>query len=59
MIGNVTLAMERLERAVDAGWRNYYIRHHDPRWASVQDHSRYVALMATVKADIDRQRGSH
>ena len=48
LIGNVTLAMERLDRAVDAGWRDYFTRHHDPRWASVQDHPRYVALRATV-----------
>ena len=54
--GDHDLALERLERAVEAGWREYYIHHHDPRWALLTDHPRYQALMAEVKADVDRQR---
>ena len=38
------------------GWRDYYVQHHDPRWAPLIDNPRYQALMAEVKADVDRQR---
>lgn len=48
-------ALDLFERAVAAGWREYYLREHDPYWASVQNDARYRALMARVKADVDRQ----
>ena len=48
-------ALELLERAVAAGWREYYLREHDPYWASLRNDSRYRALMARVKADVNRQ----
>jgi TolB-like protein/tetratricopeptide (TPR) repeat protein len=48
-------ALELLEQAVTAGWREYYIRQHDPYWAALEPDPRYQALMATVKADVDRQ----
>ncbi len=56
MMGDNRLALERLERAVEAGWRGYYVNDHDPRWGALKDHPRYQALMAEVKADVDRQR---
>jgi Flp pilus assembly protein TadD len=56
MMGDNRLALERLARAVEAGWRGYYVNDHDPRWGALIDHPRYQALMAEVKADVDRQR---
>lgn len=54
--GNVEQAFAGLEKAVEAGWREYYVRERDPLWASVASDPRYRALMAKVKADVDRQR---
>ena len=51
-----TRFLDRLERALRAGWRQYYVMRHDPRWAALADNPRYRALMAEVKADVDRQR---
>jgi TolB-like protein/predicted Zn-dependent protease len=56
LLGNHDTAIDRLERAVDAGWREYLIRRHDPRWAPLQNHPRYVSLMQRVMADVERQR---
>jgi len=56
LMGNDDLALERLQQAVEAGWRQYYINRHDPRWSTLIDDPRYQALMADVKADVDRQR---
>ncbi len=50
------LALDRLEQAVKAGWRRYYIDKHDPRWGALRNDPRYQALTAEVKADVDRQR---
>jgi TolB-like protein/Flp pilus assembly protein TadD len=50
------VALERLRRAVDAGWRDYYVHSHDPRWDALKDNAGYQALMADVKADVERQR---
>ena len=51
-------ALERLQRAIDAGWREYYLHRHDPRWSALWDDPRYVSMMQWVKADIDRQASS-
>jgi len=56
LMGHVELALDRLETAVDAGWSEYHIRRHDPRWAVLDGNPRYDALMARVKADVERQR---
>jgi TolB-like protein len=48
-------ALALFERAVAAGWRDYYLREHDVYWASVANDPRYRALMAKVKANVDRQ----
>lgn len=55
-MGNHDLALARLEEAVAAGWREYYINEHDGRWAPLRDNPDYQAMMADVKADVDRQR---
>ena len=54
--GNIEPALDGLEQAIQAGWRDYYVQEHDPYWASVASHPRYRALIAKVKADVDRQR---
>jgi TolB-like protein len=55
-LGDKDLALDRFEAAVRAGWRQYYRYHHHPIWATLADNPRYDALMAEVKADVDRQR---
>jgi hypothetical protein len=54
--GDAERAGERLEAAVDAGWRNYYAVVHDPRWTGVREHPRIAAVLARVKADLAEQR---
>jgi hypothetical protein len=56
LLGDKDLALERLRRAIDTGWRGYYTDSHDPRWDSLKDDPRFQAMMAEVKADVDRQR---
>jgi len=56
LMGDHELALERLQQAVAAGWRDYYAEVSDPRWARLRDNPDYQALMAEVKADVDRQR---
>jgi tetratricopeptide (TPR) repeat protein len=53
--GDRDRALELLEQAVAAGWREYYLRQHDPYWAALVNDPRYRALMAWVKADVDAQ----
>jgi hypothetical protein len=56
LMNDSELALERLQQAVSAGWREYYIKRNDPRWGALSDDGRFQALMAKVKADVDRQR---
>jgi tetratricopeptide (TPR) repeat protein len=56
LLGDVELALELLDQAVEAGWREYYVKIRDPRWALVDDEPRFKSIMARVKADIDQQR---
>ena len=56
MAGDEEQALALLERAVERGWREYYLRRNDPYWSSLESDPRYRALMVTVKADVDRQR---
>ena len=56
LAGDAERALALLERAIKAGWRDYYVRRNDPYWSALENNPRYRALMATVKADIDRQR---
>jgi tetratricopeptide (TPR) repeat protein len=55
LLGEHDLALDRLEQAIEAGWRDYYIHVPDPRWAPLRANPRYQSLMAKVKADVDRQ----
>ncbi|MGD8358894.1 MAG: tetratricopeptide repeat protein, partial [Lysobacterales bacterium] len=56
LLGKRELALERLRKAIDAGWRGYYIKDLEPLWDTLKDDPRYQAMMAEVKADVDRQR---
>jgi TolB-like protein/Tfp pilus assembly protein PilF len=56
VIGDLDIALDRLQKAIDAGWRQYYLHRHDPLWDALADNNRYIEMMAWVKADIDRQR---
>lgn len=56
LMGDTARALALLERAVDAGWRDYYRRRNDPFWGALAVNPRYLALMARVKTDVDRQR---
>jgi TolB-like protein/Tfp pilus assembly protein PilF len=56
VLGDESRAIELLERAVDAGWRDYYLMIHDPRWDALREHPQVVDLLARVKAEIERQR---
>jgi len=56
LLGDNDLALERLRKAIDTGWRGYYTESHDPRWLTVADDPRFKSMMAEVKADLDRQR---
>ena len=53
--GDRDQALTLFDRAVAAGWRDYYLREPDVYWASVESDARYRALLAKVKADVDRQ----
>ena len=54
--GDGPAALERLQLAVDGGWRDYHWTMQDPRWEPLRDAPHFVALMAAVKQDLDRQR---
>jgi tetratricopeptide (TPR) repeat protein len=56
LMGDLDLALDRLEQAVELGWRGYYLNHHDSRWDVQRDNPRFQELMAFVKADVDKQR---
>jgi tetratricopeptide (TPR) repeat protein len=54
--GNTDRALYLIQRAYDAGWRNYYPLINDPRWAGLLIDSRFSALMNSAKQDVERQR---
>jgi TolB-like protein/Tfp pilus assembly protein PilF len=56
LMGDLDLALDRLEQAIELGWRGYYLNHHDSRWDVLRDNPRFQELMASVKADVDKQR---
>jgi TolB-like protein/tetratricopeptide (TPR) repeat protein len=56
LLGDADLAYERLSKAVDKGWANYYRAINDPRWGDVLSQPRFVKLMERVQADLQEQR---
>lgn len=53
--GDENLALERLGKAVRAGWRDVHIREHDPRWQRLRDDGRFAALMEETRRDVGAQ----
>lgn len=49
-------ALDRLERAIQAGWRDLVYIRHDPRWDGLRQNPRFQAALAVAEADLDRQR---
>jgi TolB-like protein len=56
LAGDDETAMDRLQLAMDAGWRDYFLLLHDPRWESLRGDSRLMDLMDEVRDDIEAQR---
>jgi TolB-like protein len=56
LLGDAARALDLLEQAEQAGWRRYYVAQRDPRWQALHEEPRFQAILARVKADIDRQR---
>jgi len=54
--GNKEDAYLWLERAIDAGWRDYRLGSVDPLMENLRDDERYKLMMATVKGMIDQMR---
>jgi tetratricopeptide (TPR) repeat protein len=54
--GDTARAFTRLERAVELGWRSYYLEIHNPLLAPLREHPGFAQLMETVRVDIERQR---
>lgn len=55
MQGKLSQAGEVLTAAVEAGWRNYRIVMHDPRWQELLELPAVGPSLAIVTADLDRQ----
>lgn len=56
LLGDTEHAPELLERAEQAGWRDYSGIAHDPSWNALRGQPRFRAVIAHVKADLDAQR---
>jgi hypothetical protein len=56
LLGNNDLAHERLSRAVEKGWADYYRAINDPRWGDVLSQPRFVELLNRVQNDLAEQR---
>lgn len=55
--GNRSAAIYGLEKAIDAGWRDYYwVINDTTRWGSYVGDPRFDALMERVREDVERQR---
>ena len=55
MQGKLSQGGEVLTAAVEAGWRNYRIVMHDPRWQELLELPAVGPSLAIVTADLDRQ----
>jgi hypothetical protein len=55
MRGNLNDAAATLALAVDAGWRNYRLLAHDPRWQPLFGLAKLEPLLIEVESDLDRQ----
>jgi serine/threonine-protein kinase len=56
LLGDADGALTGLQRAYDAGWRDYAIAGIDPMLASLRDDPRFRALLDRARADVTMQR---
>jgi TolB-like protein/tetratricopeptide (TPR) repeat protein len=56
LAGRRELALERLTRAVDAGWRGYYELRNQPWWQGLRDEPEFQALMERLRIEVEAQR---
>ncbi len=56
LIGEESAALERLERAIAAGWRERIRIDHDRRWDPLRNDPRFVELMEIVATRLDEER---
>jgi len=56
LVGDADGAIAELERAYDAGWRDYAVAAVDPMLAGVRDHPRFRALLDRARTDVAAQR---
>jgi serine/threonine protein kinase/Flp pilus assembly protein TadD len=54
--GNKAEAYKWLEKAIDAGWRDYREAMKDPLLENLRGEDKFKQMMADVKADVDRMR---
>jgi tetratricopeptide (TPR) repeat protein len=51
--GSASVAANRLQKAVEAGWRGYHVT---PDWHPYLKDAEYASIMAAVKTDVNAQR---
>lgn len=56
MRGDDRIATALFEKAVQAGWRNYFFVINDPRWGDFFEQLPMRSLITFVNSDLDRQR---
>lgn len=56
LLGQHELAVERLEAAAEAGWRNYYFARSNPSFGALFADPKGAVIFAEIKRDIDIQR---
>jgi hypothetical protein len=56
VLGNKAEAYEWLQKAIDAGWRMYYIAEVDAFFEGLRGDERFKRMMADVKARVDEMR---
>ena len=53
--GELDEALAWMEKAVDGGWRDYYVLRDDPRWQALLELPEAVVLLEKVNADLEEQ----
>jgi tetratricopeptide (TPR) repeat protein len=56
VLGNKAEAYKWLQKAIDSGWRMYYVAEVDPFLEGLRGDDRFKRMMADVKARVDEMR---